>query len=132
MDWSSLYTQTHYSNSKPITHNPNLTFSQKLKNICLVKKPNHISHLFNPTFCQNCRPHPTDTTQWFTNSYLRPLFLYYLVVHFIPSKNPVNASHNTHSSKVLPSPPTSSHAQIIQGSPNLLSFFNFTILICKK
>ena len=50
---SSLITQF----SSPITHHSNSVFSLTQNKTRLVSIPHHISHLFNPTFCQKCRPH---------------------------------------------------------------------------
>ena len=98
---SSLITQF----SSPITHHSNSIFSLTQNKTHLVSIPHHISHLFNQTFCQNCRPHPLTlhssslaatrvpffyTTQWFILSHqkthlthLTPIFTKH------PSSDPI-------------------------------------------
>ena len=43
--------------SSPITHHSNSIFSLTQNKTRLVSIPHHISHIFNPTFCQKCRPY---------------------------------------------------------------------------
>ena len=102
--------------SLPITHHSKSIFSLTQNKTCLVSIPNHISHLFNPTFCQNCGPHPLTlhnssltatrfpffyTTQWFILSHQKT-HLTHLTILIHPRFFPHLPYHRTHrSSKVL-------------------------------
>ena len=50
LSFHNLVLSFHNSNSKPITHNPNPTVTQKTQHFCLITKLSHISQFLTPLF----------------------------------------------------------------------------------